>query len=100
MRGIKTFPLRMERHCLERLPRGVVAERASPGGGAHVFPGDPNHPDASAIRRLFPPDLFGAMVSFEIRGAGRRRFSGSWTLCSLSCGPPHWAMCTAWRSIR
>ena len=35
------------------------------------FPGDPAHPDAATIRRLFPPNLYGAMVSFEIRGAGR-----------------------------
>jgi cystathionine gamma-synthase/methionine-gamma-lyase len=35
------------------------------------FPADPNHPDAAAIRRLFPPNLYGAIVSFEILGAGR-----------------------------
>jgi cystathionine gamma-synthase/methionine-gamma-lyase len=35
------------------------------------FPGDPAHPDAAAIRRLFPPNLYGAMVSFELAGAGR-----------------------------
>ena len=29
---------------------------------------DPQHPDAAAIRRLFPAGLYGAMVSFEIKG--------------------------------
>jgi cystathionine gamma-synthase/methionine-gamma-lyase len=35
------------------------------------FPADPAHPDAPAIRRLFAAGLYGAMVSFEIRDAGR-----------------------------
>jgi cystathionine beta-lyase/cystathionine gamma-synthase len=70
MRGIKTFPLRMERQCAN-------ACRVANWLGSHpqvegvYFPADPQHPDAAAIRRLFPPNLYGAMVSFEIRGAGR-----------------------------
>jgi cystathionine gamma-synthase/methionine-gamma-lyase len=35
------------------------------------FTGDPRHPDAPAIRRQFPEGLYGAMLSFEIRDAGR-----------------------------
>ena len=70
MRGIKTFPLRMERQCAN-------ACRVARWLGAHpkvervYFPGDPAHPDAAAIRRLFPANLYGGMVSFEIEGAGR-----------------------------
>jgi cystathionine gamma-synthase/methionine-gamma-lyase len=70
MRGIKTFPLRMERQCAN-------ACRVADWLGSHprvervYFPADPRHPDAATIRRLFPPNLYGAMVSFEIRGAGR-----------------------------
>ena len=70
MRGIKTFPLRMERHC-------VNARHVARWLGAHpkvervYFPADPAHPDAAAIRRLFPADLYGGMVSFEIKQAGR-----------------------------
>ena len=70
MRGIKTFPLRMERHCANAcrvaswLSQHPAVERV-------YFTGDPAHPDAAAIRRLFPQNLYGAMVSFEIRGAGR-----------------------------
>jgi cystathionine beta-lyase/cystathionine gamma-synthase len=38
----------------------------------HVyFTGDPQHPDAAAIRSQFPAGLYGAMVSFEIRDVGR-----------------------------
>ena len=70
MRGIKTFPLRMERQCANACR---VASRlaAHPKVERVFFTGDPAHPDAAAIRRLFPPNLFGAMVSFEIKGAGQ-----------------------------
>jgi cystathionine beta-lyase/cystathionine gamma-synthase len=70
MRGIKTFPLRMERQCAN-------ACRVAQWLGSHpkvarvYFPGDPRHPDAAAIRRLFPANLYGAMVSFEVKDAGR-----------------------------
>jgi cystathionine gamma-synthase/methionine-gamma-lyase len=70
MRGIKTFPLRMERQCAN-------ACRVAQWLGGHprvervYFTGDPAHPDAAAIRRLFPQNLYGAMVSFELKDAGR-----------------------------
>ena len=70
MRGIKTFPLRMERQCANA--RRVAAWLSAHPKIVHVyFPSDPRHPDAAAIQRLFPPDLYGAIVSFEIAGAGR-----------------------------
>jgi cystathionine gamma-synthase/methionine-gamma-lyase len=70
MRGIKTFPLRMERQCrnaecvFEWLRRQPRVSRA-------IFTGDPEHPDAAVIRRLMPDGLTGAMVSFELRDASR-----------------------------
>jgi cystathionine gamma-synthase/methionine-gamma-lyase len=70
MRGIKTFPLRMERQCAN-------ASRVSQWLAGHprvervFFTGDSAHPDAATIRRLFPPNLYGAMVSFELKAAGR-----------------------------
>ena len=70
MRGIKTFPLRMERQCANAC-RVANALANHPKVERVYFPGDPRHSDAAAIRRLFPPNLYGAMVSFEIRGAGR-----------------------------
>jgi cystathionine beta-lyase/cystathionine gamma-synthase len=70
MRGIKTFPLRMERQCANACR--VAAWLAQHPRIARVhFTGDPAHPDAAIVRRLFPPNLYGAMVSFEIRDAGR-----------------------------
>src|SRR5262249_42419192 len=70
MRGIKTFPLRMERQCANACR--VVSWLAShPKVERVYFTGDPAHPDAATIRRMFPSNLYGAMVSFEIRGAGK-----------------------------
>lgn len=72
MRGIKSFPLRMERQCANaddiatRLAVHPAIEKVN-------FPGDPAHPDAAAIQRLFTPGFFGAMISFQIRGAERER---------------------------
>lgn len=70
MRGVKTFPLRMERQCANA--RQVAAFLAGhPKVDRVYFTGDEAHPDAATIRRLFPAGLYGAMVSFEVRGAGK-----------------------------
>jgi cystathionine gamma-synthase/methionine-gamma-lyase len=71
MRGIKTFPLRMERQCANAVR---VAEWLGrhPRVGRVVFPGDPAHPDAATIARLFPAGLYGAMVSFTVKDAARQ----------------------------
>ena len=72
MRGIKTLPLRVERQCANacrvasRLQEHPRIERLH-------FPADPAHPDAATIRRLFPPGLYGGLVSFELRDAGREQ---------------------------
>ena len=70
MRGIKTFPLRMERQCANACR--VASWLASHRRVERVyFTGNPAHPDAATIRRVFPANLYGAMVSFEIRDAGK-----------------------------
>jgi len=70
MRGIKTLPLRMERQCANACR--VASWLASHGAIERVyFPADPAHPDAADIRRLLPPGLYGAIVSFELKGARR-----------------------------
>jgi cystathionine beta-lyase/cystathionine gamma-synthase len=70
MRGIKTFPLRMERQCANAC-RVASWLATHPAVERVYFTGDPAHPDAAAIRHIFPPNLYGAMISFEIKGAGR-----------------------------
>jgi len=70
MRGIKTFPLRMERQCANAC-RVASWLSSHPKVERVYFTGDPAHPDAATIRRLFPANLYGAMLSFEIKDAGR-----------------------------
>jgi cystathionine gamma-synthase len=70
MRGIKTFPLRMERQCANAC-RVAQYLMSHPRVERVYFTGDPRHPDAATIRRLFPANLYGAMISFEIRDAAR-----------------------------
>jgi cystathionine beta-lyase/cystathionine gamma-synthase len=72
MRGIKTFPVRMERQCANscRVANWLAAH---PAVERVYFPADPAHPDAAVVKRLFAPNLYGAIVSFEIRGADRDR---------------------------
>jgi cystathionine gamma-synthase/methionine-gamma-lyase len=68
MRGIKTLALRFERQCqnakmlAEWLKTHPCVERVH-------YCSDPDHPDAEAIKDLFAPGLFGAILSFEIRDA-------------------------------
>jgi cystathionine gamma-synthase/methionine-gamma-lyase len=72
MRGIKTFPLRMERQCANA--KEVAQWLAThPAVERVYFPADPKHPDAANIGRLFEDGLFGGMVSFELKGAGREQ---------------------------
>lgn len=72
MRGIKTFPLRMERQCANAV-QVAAALRQHPRVAKVNYLDDPAHPDAATIASLFPAGLFGAMVSYEIAGAGREQ---------------------------
>jgi cystathionine beta-lyase/cystathionine gamma-synthase len=71
MRGVKSFPVRMQRQCenanqiAEWLAKHPKVDRV-------FFTGDPNHPDVEVIDRLFPKGLTGAIISFEIKGATGR----------------------------
>ncbi len=72
MRGIKTFPLRMERQCANacRVANWLASH---PAVDRVYFPGDPAHPDAASVKRFFAPNLYGAIVSFEVKGADSDR---------------------------
>jgi len=67
LRGIKTFPLRMERQC-QNACRVANWLATHPAVDNVIFPGDPKHPDYATVRRLFPNGLYGAVVSFELKG--------------------------------
>ncbi len=70
MRGIKTLALRFERQCQNAkilanwLATHPCVERV-------YYCSDTNHPDATAIQEQFAPGLFGAILSFEIKGAAK-----------------------------
>ena len=70
MRGIKTLAVRFERQCrnakmlAEWLGTHSCVERV-------YYCSDASHPDACAIKQLFKPGIFGAILSFEIKNANR-----------------------------
>ncbi|MBV8897437.1 MAG: PLP-dependent transferase [Acidobacteriaceae bacterium] len=70
MRGIKTLALRFERQCQNAR---VLAEWLAdhPAVDRVYYCADPKHPDIASIRRLFGGELFGAILSFEIKGADK-----------------------------
>jgi cystathionine gamma-synthase/methionine-gamma-lyase len=70
LRGIKTLALRVERQCANACK--VASWLATHSRVERTFfPGDPRHPDSESIARLFPPNRFGGLVAFELKGAGR-----------------------------
>jgi cystathionine beta-lyase/cystathionine gamma-synthase len=70
MRGIKTLALRMERQCANAC-RVASWLAAHPRVERVYFPGDPAHPDAATVNRLFPKNRYGAMVAFELKNGGK-----------------------------
>jgi cystathionine gamma-synthase/methionine-gamma-lyase len=70
MRGIKTLALRMERQCANACR--IASWLAQHPRVARIhFPGDPKHPDFATAERLLAKNLFGAMISFELKDAGK-----------------------------
>ncbi len=72
LRGIKTLPLRMRRHCESGMAVARWLEAHS--RVSHVnYPGLPSHPQHELAGRLFENRGFGGMVSFDLAGAGRQQ---------------------------
>jgi methionine-gamma-lyase len=72
LRGLKTLPVRMERHCRTAQ---AIAEflQASPQVAAVHYPGLPSHPQYELARRQMAAP--GGMIAFDLHGgveAGRR----------------------------
>lgn len=70
MRGIKTLALRFERQCANAKKLADCLS-SHPAVDRVYYCGDPAHPDAGTIRQSFAPGLFGAILSFEIKDAGK-----------------------------
>jgi cystathionine gamma-synthase/methionine-gamma-lyase len=96
MRGIKTLALRMEKQCSNA--RQLAAWLRAHPRIEHVhFPDDPSHPDAANVKRLLPPDLFGAMVTIELKDAGKAEVFAfmeklKMIVCATSLGDVHTMM--------
>jgi cystathionine beta-lyase/cystathionine gamma-synthase len=96
MRGIKTLALRMAKQCANA--RELAAWLAGHPRIERVhFPGDPSHPDAANIQRLLPPDLYGAMVTVELKDAGKAEVFAfmeklKMIVCATSLGDVHTMM--------
>jgi cystathionine gamma-synthase/methionine-gamma-lyase len=71
MRGVKTFPLRFRQQC-DNAMHIASWLAAQPRVERVYFPAEQDHPDRAVIERLFPEDRYGAMISFELKDAGRR----------------------------
>ena len=71
LRGLKTLPLRMAKHCINALK---VAEFLSehPKVGRIFYPGLESHPQYSIASEILRKNCYGGMVSFEIRNAGQK----------------------------
>jgi len=96
MRGIKTLALRMEKQCANacRLASWLATH---PRIERVHFPGDPSHPDSANVKRLLPPDLFGAMVTIELKEAGKAEVFAfmeklKMIVCATSLGDVHTMM--------
>jgi cystathionine beta-lyase/cystathionine gamma-synthase len=84
LRGVKTLALRMPCQC--RSAR-IIAERLSahPAVERVHYPGLPSHPDAALAARVLRGGHAGAVVSFELRGAGRTEVFAFMDALQLCC---------------
>ncbi len=72
LRGIKTLPLRVQRHCENAA--SVAAWLAVHAKIERVnYPGLATHPQHDLAVRLLERGLFGAMISFDLRDGSRAR---------------------------
>lgn len=67
LRGILTFPVRMERHGLNARALATWLERQE-GVRRVLYPGLPSHPQHAVVERQWRPDNGGGMLAFEVEG--------------------------------
>ena len=96
MRGIKTLALRMEKQCANACKLASWLAQHPRVAKVH-FPGNPSHPDAANVKRLLPPDLYGAMVAFELKDAAKPEVFAlmeklKMIVCATSLGDVHTMM--------
>ncbi|HSO30023.1 MAG TPA: aminotransferase class I/II-fold pyridoxal phosphate-dependent enzyme, partial [Candidatus Sulfomarinibacteraceae bacterium] len=67
IRGILTFPVRMDRHGQNALALAGWLERQE-GVTRVLYPGLPSHPQHAVVERLWRPGNAGGMLAFEVAG--------------------------------
>ncbi len=72
LRGLKTFALRMERHCAnaQEIARFLAAH---PLVEQVRYAGLPDHPQHPIAQRIFAPGRYGAMLSFNVANCDQER---------------------------
>ena len=65
LRGLKTFALRMERHCANAMEVARFLE-SHPLVARVRYAGLPSHPQHETARRIVPAAEYGAMLNFEL----------------------------------
>ncbi len=65
LRGLKTFSLRMERHCANAIQVAQFLEK-HPLIEKVRYAGLPSHPQHETARRMFPDGRYGAMLNFDV----------------------------------
>ncbi len=70
LRGLKTFSLRMERHCANAHQVAQFLE-GHPLIEKVRYAGLSSHPQHETARRIFPDGRYGAMLNFDVAGCGK-----------------------------
>jgi cystathionine beta-lyase/cystathionine gamma-synthase len=65
LRGLKTFPLRIERQCINAIHVARFLED-HPLIEKVRYAGLPSHPQHDTARRIFPAQKYGAMLNFDV----------------------------------
>jgi len=71
LRGVKTLPLRMRQHCVNAMTVARWLQR-HPQISKVNYPGLTDHSQHELAAKLFPEGLFGGMISFEVKNAGKK----------------------------
>jgi cystathionine beta-lyase/cystathionine gamma-synthase len=70
LRGLKTFSLRMERHCANAMEVARFLESHPLIEGVR-YPGLPSHPQHETAKRIFAQERYGALLSFDVADCDR-----------------------------
>jgi cystathionine beta-lyase/cystathionine gamma-synthase len=83
VRGLRTLPLRMERHCRNALQVAMFLQD-HPAVARVYYPGLPHHPHHTIANRLLPNERYGGLLAFELKEQSREaafRFINRLQLC-------------------